>query len=228
MLDFVKDISTAVLGAAAGIGPLVIPAIVAAVVLLVLFARNSYRLFRVALPFLAALAGSYIGAALLGGILKDSVPAATDFVNPIYIAGGVVALVLGLLCAKFHKLTMFLVGAGLGALFVDGIVKGILWSFDFVNNIAESVPGGRTGSVVMIVGMIILAACAIVCALLLLKFFKAVYVFITSVVVYVVVFAIPAIFVFASVSFAPIAVLACAGLGVIVGLFNIKLQYSRA
>ncbi len=227
-MDFVKDISTKVLDATANLGALVIPEIVASVVLLVLFARNSYRLFRVALPFMAALAGSYIGAGLLGGFVKDTVPAIADFINPLYVAGGIVALLLGLLCAKFHKLTMFLIGAGLGVLFIDELIKGILWGFKFVNDIAEAVPGGRNGNFVKVVGIIILVGCAIVTAVLLLKLFKLLYVFITSVVVYAAAFALPAIFIFANASFAPIAVVACAGLGVIFGLFNIKLQYKRA
>lgn len=227
-MDLVKNISSAVLDLASKLGALVIPAIIAAVVLLVLFARNSYRLFRVALPFMAALAGSYIGAGLLGELIEKNVPAIADIANPYYIAGGIAALVLGLICAKFHKLTMFLIGAGLGVLYVDALLKGFLWTLGFVNNMAESVPGGRTGDVVKFVGIAILVGCALACAILLLKLFKLVYVVITSVGVYAVVFALPAIFIFANASFAPIAVLACAGLGVVVGLFNIKLQYKRA
>lgn len=227
-MDFVKDISIAVREAVAGLGPLVIPAIIAAVVLVVLFAKNSYKLFRIGLPFLAALAGSYIGAGLLGGLVKDALPAVADIFNPHYVAGGLVALVLGLLCAKFHKLTMFLVGAGLGVLFIDELVKGLLWSLDFVVKTAESVPGGREGDVVKIVGIVILALCALVSAIILVKFFKGIYILVTAVGGLVVAAAVPAIFIFANTNFAEIAVIACAAIGLIFGIVNVCKQMKKA
>ena len=226
-MDFVKDISIAVRTAVAPIGPLVIPAIIAAVVLLVLFAKNSYKLFRVGLPFVAALAGAYIGAGLLGDIIKTNVPVIGDFVNPLYLAAGVVALVLGLLCAKFHKLTMFIIGAGIGVVAIDGLVKGLLWNMDFVNNIVDSV--GGTGSItVAIVGVIILVICALLCALILKKFFKGIYILVTAIGGLVIAAALPAIFIFANTGIAEIAVIACAVIGLIFGIVNVCKQLKNA
>ena len=212
----IKEIITAVQGIAAGIKPalLLIPAVIAIVVLLSAFAKNSYKLFRIALPFIVALAGGYVGAGLLGSTVDAMLPGLG-----YWIAGIVSALVLTGICSKFHKLSMFVIGAAIGVLVVDGLVKGVLWKLDLVNNIAESVPGGREGTVVAIVGFVILAICTLVCAKLLAKRFKAIYTLLTSVVCMVVAAALPAILVLGSMEVVgEIAVIACAVIGLIAGI----------
>lgn len=224
----IKQIIDAVIGLAADLqlGLLVIPVVFALSFALILFAKNSYKCFRVALPLLAAFAGAYIGAGLLGPIVKGIAP---DLGSAcIWIPGLVVAVVLGGLCTKFHKLTMAIVGLGIGALALDIVVKGLLWKLDFVNNLADKMPGGRSGVVVAIVGMIILVACAVLCAIVLVKFFRGIYIILTSIAAYVLALGLPAIFVFSTTAFAEIAVIALAALGLILGIVTTVKQFKNA
>jgi hypothetical protein len=208
------------------LGLLVIPVVFAISFALIVFAKNSYKCFRVALPLLAAFAGAYIGAGLLGPIVKDMAP---DLGSAcVWIPGLLVALILGGLCTKLHKLTMTLVGLGLGALAIDGLVKGILWNLDFVNNMAENAPGGKGGALVAIVGMIILAACAVVSAIILVKFFRGIYIILTSIACWVIALALPAIFIFSTTAFAEIAVIALAVIGLLFGIKTTVKQFKNA
>ena len=208
------------------LGLLVIPVVFALSFALIVFAKNSYKCFRVALPLLAAFAGAYIGAGLLGPIVKGIAP---DLGSAcIWIPGLLVAVVLGGLCTKLHKLTMTIVGLGLGALAIDVLVKGLLWKLDFVNNLAEKAPGGRSGAFVAIVGMIILAGCAVVGAILLNKFFKGIYIIFTAIASYVIALALPAIFIFSTTAFAEIAVIALAVVGLIIGIVCTVKQFKAA
>ena len=215
-MEFVTKISTTVLEAVAKmeLGILVIPAVIIVVLALGLFAKHSYKLFKFALPVAGALIGSYIGAGTLGKMVADAVPALANIIQPYYLIGIVVGLVLALIVGKHVKLTIFLVGAGLGWIIVSEIVKSFLLGIDFVYNLAVS-----SGLLVTnIVGYIIAALVTILCAVLLKKFFKGIYILVTSIGGTVVAAALGAIFLFNGTSIAEIAVIACAVLGLIFGI----------
>lgn len=222
----IKEIITAVQGVVTGLNIkpalLVIPVAIALSMALILFAKNSYKLFKFALPVFAALAGAFIGAGMLGGMLAG-VP------GGYWIAGGVAALVIGFLCSKLHKLTMFIVGAGLGAVVVDVLVKNLLWKLDFVHTIAESVPGGKAGMIVTVVGFIILAVCALVCAKILSKYFRGIYIILTSVVFTLVAVVLPVILAFGALeTIGEIAVIAAAVIGLFFGIKTAVKQFKLA
>ncbi len=209
-----NTISESVLALGADLGGFIIPVAIAVAIALVLFARNSYKLFRFALPVFAALAGAYIGAGLLGKPLATAVPALANVVNPYYLVGGVVGIVLGLLCAKLHKPVMFVVGAGLGYLVVGELAKTAILKLQITKDIIDATDTFMHRAV----GVAICVICLIVCAIILLKFFKPIYIVVSSVGGVIVAFSVLAIFAFAGTSIAPYALLAAAALGLLVGI----------
>ena len=225
MIKQIIDVATE-LAANLKLGLFIVPVVFAISFALIVFAKNSYKCFRVAFPLLAAFAGAYIGAGLLGPVVADIAPGLES--AAYWIPALLVASVLGSLCTKFHKLTMCIIGLGIGAVVIDKFLKGVLWGFDFITEWAENAPGGRSGSTVALVGVIILAACAILGAILLVKFFRGIYIILTSVVCYVLALTLPALFVFSTFAFAEIAVIVCAVIGLILGITTTVKQIKRA
>lgn len=217
----IAQIIDAVLGLGANLGVLVIPVALIAVIALGLFAKNSFKLFKLVLPLLGAAIGAYLGAGLLGKTIADAVPGLAKVIHPIYLVAIVFALIVSLIVSKHVKFTIFLVGAGVGYILIAEIVKGLLLKIPFVVDTAV-----KSGIVIThVVGFIIAIAVTLLCAIVLKKFFKVVYIIATSIAGMVASAGIAAIFLFASTTIAEIAVLASAVLGLILGIVAAVKQF---
>lgn len=213
-MPFVSDISSAVLGFANDFKFLAIPVVIAAVIGLVLVARYSYKLLGVLIPLLGATIGAYIGAGLLGGVIDKAIPAIAEFINPTYLVGIVIAVILAFVCAKYYNFTLFLVGGGIGYIVIAKLIKSVLIPLALVQDTAKA-----AGALVTdIVGLLISIGCGVVLAILVMKYFKQIFTVLTSVVGVAVAAGLAAMFVFANSSIADYAVVGGAALGAIVGI----------
>ena len=219
----IAEIIKFVLDLTADLGILVVPVALIAVIALGLFAKNSFKLFKFVLPLLGAAIGAYFGAGLLGKTIATAVPGLAEIIQPVYLVAIVFALIVALIVAKHVKFTIFLVGAGLGYIIIAELVKTLLLNFDFVRNTAIS-----AGIVIThVVGYIIAIAVAVLCAILLKKFFKPIYIIATSIAGMVAAAGVGAIFLFANTSIAEIAVLVCAVIGLVFGIVAAVKQFKN-
>ena len=213
-MPIVSDVSSAVLGFADKLSFFVIPAAIAIVVALFLFAKYSFKLLGVLLPLLGATIGAYIGADLLGGLIGKAIPAIADFINPAYLVGIVIAVILAFVCAKYYNFTLFLVGGGLGYIIIGAFVKSLLIPLDVVQDTAKA-----AGALVTdIVGLSISIVCGVVLAIVVMKYFKQIFTVVASAAGVAAAVALAAIIIFAKTTIIDYALIAGAAIGLIVGI----------
>ncbi len=207
-----EKIISAVLGLGDKLGAFVIPVAIAAVVLLALFARYSYKCFRFALPVLAGVAAAFIAFSAVRDLVTGS--SISDLINIEYVAGAVVGLAIAGICVKLHGLAMLLLGAGVGYVALGGLVRETLLGVDYIYGLA--VAAGSTVST--IIGVAISLICLAVCAFIFKKLFKAIYVLVTSIGGMAAACGIAAVFIFANTSIAELTLLVALVIGAVVGL----------
>ncbi len=218
-----EKISNLVLDLASKLGSWTIPAAIAAVIVLVLFASNSYRLFKFVLPILAAVAGGYLGAVSLGKLVYDSLPGITNIINPVYLVGAIVGIICGLICAKFHRFSMLVIGAALGYTIISRFVKDVVLSFQITQDTINA-----TDHITHVtVGMIICIVCLILTAIVLVKFFKPLYIVLTSVGCIFIAFVLSSVLIFVNTAIANIALIAGLILGLLVGIRVAVIQFEK-
>ncbi len=206
------------------LGILAIPVSVLAVVVLIFLAKRSYRIFNFLLPILAGVAGAFIGIASVRGLGKIA-PSLKEIPNLGLIVGIIFGIILALICIKRRGFAMVLVGAGIGAVLLGDVLKSWLESFDYIKGIA-----GATGNMVSyIIGAIISIICLIIGAFIFKKFFKAIYIILTSIGCSVVAFAFVGALAFGKLDdVSNVALLICIVIGLIYGLVACVKQFKRA
>jgi hypothetical protein len=220
ILNNLMTVGHQIMGVGAKLEGFLIPAVILGAIALLVFARYSFRLFRIVLPIAGIVLGSTAGASLVAPLLAKYVPVVGEFINPFYLAGIVIALVLAVFCFKFYNFTVLLIGASLGFIVVARLVKDVLLSLAVTKQIIATV----SPAVVSVVGIAIAVVCLIVTAIIVRKFFKPLYILLTSTGASVLALGVAAMFIFATTDFTVIATLAAAGVGVIVGLVLTGIQ----
>ena len=206
ILDFGTTLSEA-------LGMFFVPVILLSAIALVLFARNSYKLLKFVLPIAGMAAGAAIGATYVAPLLDKAVPVLSQYVSPVYLTAAVLGLVLGLLCVKYHTFAVLLITATVSYLFLGRIVKDLLLSIPFILQIANDVIRMKSYTV----GIIVCIITTIIVTFLVHRYFKKVYVFVTSIGVCAATLGIAAVLVFQPTDFTTYAAMAATALGLVVG-----------
>lgn len=206
--------SNKILGLGEKLGAYIIPAVILGAIALLLFAKNSYRLFKFVLPLAGVALGAIAGASLLTPYLNLYLPVVANYVNPFYLTGLVSALVIAFFCFRFHNFTVIVIGASVGFVVVGRIAKNILLSFPLVSQLATTLPP----VVVYAVGTAIGILCMVVCAVVIKKYFRGFYILTTSIGGAVVALGAAALFIFATTTYLMYAVLGAVALGTLIGI----------
>lgn len=216
-MEMVNLLRTQILGISAQIGEVLdmffIPCLLLGAIALMVFARYSYRLLKFVLPIGGIVIGAIVGAALVGPIVETSLPAVVEYVNPFYLSAIVLAAVLGVICWKYHTFAILLIAVLSGYVVVGRVVKDFLLSLPFINAIANDVIRLKS----FIVGVIICAICTVIVAFLVKRYFKIIYVIVTSIGVAAAALGFVATVFFATTSIATYASLGAAALGALIG-----------
>lgn len=217
-MEMVNEIITKILDFSAQfsekLGMFFIPAVIFATVALVLFAKYSYKLLKIVLPLAGMAAGAVLGASFVAPFVEKTFPVVGEYISPFYLAALVLAAILGGLCVKYHTLAVLLVGACSGYLFLGRIMKDLLLSLPFIQHIAFDVIRLKS----YVVGVIVCTITMVIFTFLVKRYFKKLYVFVTSVGVATATLGIAAVLLFASTSFVTYAALAGAAIGLIAGM----------
>ena len=221
-MEIVKKISEAVLPVGEKLDILLVPAIMLTVALLFIFARYSYRLFKILLPLTCIVVGSMLGSTVIGPMIEKAFPSITGYVNPAYIGGFACAGIIAFLCIKLIKLAIIVTGAGVGYHFISGIVHNLLRSTKFVSEILVN----TELSTAVFFSTILTILSIIVTVVLFHFFFKIIYILSTSIAGGAAALGIIAIFMFANTAIAETAVLVAAGIGAFIGLIFATKQIS--
>lgn len=193
---------------------LVIPVVIIAAIALMAFARHSFKLFKVVLPFAGIVAGYVAGSHFIGDLLAKYAPAVGEHIDPYLLAGLVVAAAAAFFCIKFPIVSIFLIGGTAGYILIGRLAKDILLAIPFVHAIATSVERPKS----MAVGIIISVVCMIVTAFIVKKYFKTIYIMATSIGCSMLALGGAAIFLFESTSFTTYATIVALSIGAIIGL----------
>lgn len=213
-----------------------IPAVILGAIALLVFSRYSYKCFKIVLPVAAIILGSTFGVSLiqtvletdlvkqnLGNVMESVNAVVGQFINPLFLAGIVIAIILAIFCFKFTNFTVLLLGASAGYVLLGRVAKDFILSFDFVTSIVQNTD--RT--IVAIVGILVGVLCMLVCAFLVNKFFRPIYIVVTSVGAAAAALGLAAMFAFATTDFTVYATLAGAGVGTIVGIILSSIQFNE-
>ena len=217
-MEMVNDISAKILGFGAQIsgtlGMFFIPVVIISALALVLFAKYSYKFLKVVLPIAGMGVGAFAGATYVAPLIDKYLPVVGQYINPVYLCAIVLAAVLGLLCVKYHTFAILVVGAACGYLFLGRIVKDLLLSIPFVLHIANDVIRLKSYTV----GVIICAITMVIFTFIVKRYFKKVYVIVTSFGVATATLGIAAVLIFQSTSIATYAAIAGTAIGAIAGM----------
>lgn len=195
------------------LGVFVFPVVIIAAAALLIFARYSYRCFRVVLPVSGVVLGSVVGMNITGYLLGLIGTELTLPIDPKYIVGIVLATILGLLCFRFQRLAVFLAGGGLGYMVVGKAVAGFVKQFPFI----QAVENTTNTSIVETVDIVVCIILAVICAFIVNKYFKPVYIFVTTIGASIFALAVLTVLLFQGSAIVDIAAMVAAGIGLVVG-----------
>ena len=213
-MEIVKQIAATLLPLGDKLGAFLIPTLILAAAILFLFARYSYKFFKVLVPLAGILLGSVVGANLITPLLVKSFPEISTYFNPAYLVGFVFAGIIALLCIKLLKLAIVITGAACGYLFMSGIVHNLLRATKFVSDILLNTDMDTA----IFFSTILTILCIIVTVVLFHFFFKTIYILATSIGGGAAALGLAAVFMFANTPVAESAILIAAGVGGFIGL----------
>ena len=193
-MPVIQQILDIIATATDAVGVFVFPLSIILSLALIVFARYSYRCFRIVLPVAGVALGAYAGMTLTDFFLGMNEAETAYAVEPKYIVGIVLAIVLGILCAKLHSFAVLLAGAGIGYAIIGPIVTGFFKLFPFV----QIVESATDPAVVETVDMIVWLICMTVCGYLIHRFFKPIYLFATAIVPAVAAIVVPVVLILAN------------------------------
>ena len=216
-MEMVHEISAKLLDlsaqAGAFLGVFFMPCVVICAFMLLAFAKNSYKLLKVALPLGGATIGAMCGAALIAPLVEKYAPAVASYINPFYLCALVLAAVLALLCFKYHTFAILIIGAASGFVVVGRVAKDILLAIPFIKTIADDVIRLKS----YVVGVIVCIIAMVVFTFLVHRYFKKFYVFVTTVGVAAATLGACGVLFFATTTIAEYAGIVGAVLGALVG-----------
>lgn len=221
-MEIVKEISAEIIKIGAHLGAFVVPAVILCAIGLILLAKYSYKLFKIVIPIVGIILGSILGVVLLGPVF-EKIPGIYGIINPYYLAAFLCAAVLAVFCFKFKKFTVLLIGASAGYLVLGRIIKDVLLGIPFIWQLAETTERAIT----LPVGILICVLCMIVTALLVKKFFRGLYIIVSTIGFAAAGLGLAAIFIFQGTSIAEYATLGGLGLGAIIGLVFCAQQFGE-
>lgn len=221
-MEIVQKISAPILEFGDKFATYLIPALIVLPILLILFARFSYSIFKFVLPIAGAVAGYFAGAKYLTQFVEKYFTG-YKFIKPEYVAGAACALVLLILCCKGRKTAILLGGAGVGYLVVGNMVIDLLNKNSFMNEVLTNTPDDKKTMFLFMISVV----CSLVVMYLFHKLFNFIYIYATSIASAAAALALPAIFLFNKFGNLEIGVLVCAGIGAFIGLIFGCIQHSR-
>ena len=217
-MEIVNDISKQIIDLCAPVsgflGMFFIPCVILAALLLLLFSKVSYRLLKIVLPLSATVLGAISGAGLIAPYVESAYPQIAEYADPTYVCMGVLAVVIALISFKSHTSAVLLVGACVGYEFIGRLAKDLLLSIPFILRIANDVIRLKSYTV----GVIVCIIAMVVCAFLVHKYFKRLYVIVTSVGVSVAAVGAACALCFANTTFLATATLVGALVGLVIGM----------
>ncbi len=216
-MEFIQEVSAKLLEFGESIGGIAVaaPLSILAAIILLLFARFSYKLFKIVLPIAASLIVAIAGAEHLASVITSSFPEVEGQINPVLLSIIILAVTVLIVSIIFRKLAIILIGAGVCALVVPAVVFPAMRGNEFVGNVLVNLD---MDTAVLFAGVFTVILTLVVIYVL-YKFVNNVYVLATSVAASVAALAIPTVFLFASFSFAPTATFAAIVIGAMIGLW---------
>ena len=221
-MEIVQKISAPILEFGNKFEAYLIPALILLPILLILFSRFSYSIFKIVFPIAGALAGYFAGEKFLTQVVEKFFQG-YEFIKPEHVAGAACALVLFILCLAGRKTAILAIGACVGYLVVGKIAIDALCKIGFMQEVLNNTPEDKKTIFLFMIS----AICACVVMYLFHKLFKVIYIYGTSIVSAVAAFAVPAIFVFNKLGNLEMATLVAAGIGALLGLLFGRIQHSR-
>ena len=221
-MEIVQKISAPILEFGDKYATYLIPALILLPILLILFSRFSYSIFKLIFPIAGAAVGYYAGSKFLTQVVEKFF-IGYEFIKPEHVAGAACALVLFVLCCKGRKTAILLIGAAVGYLVVGNIVADLLNKNSFMNEVLTNTPDDKRTMFLVMISVV----CSLVVMYLFHKLFNFIYIYSTSIAAAVAAFAVPAIFLFNKFGNLEIGVIVCAGIGVLIGLIFGGIQHSR-
>ena len=102
------------------------------------FAKNSLKVYRVALPLAAIIFGSWAAARICTRIINYFFPSMVEYIDPAYLSGIAAAVVLAFFCIKYYRFATIALGAGVGFVFLVPVVALFFKTSDIVMTIVGS------------------------------------------------------------------------------------------
>jgi hypothetical protein len=221
-MEIVDKISALVLEYGDKLGSYLIPALIALPIVLILFSRFSYNIFKFVFPIAGAVAGYFAGAKFLTAFVEKYFTG-YKFIKPEYVAGAACALVLLIFCFKARKTAMLAIGATVGYLVIGKIAIDALNMIPFMNQVLTNTPEDKRTMFYFMIS----ALCAIILMCICYRYFNALYIYSTSIAAAAAAIAVPAIFVFEKIPAPDFALPICAGVGAFIGFIFGCIQHSR-
>ena len=222
-MDIFKKVNDTVLGLGLEekLGAFLIPALVLASLVLLFFARHSFKLFKIGLPLLGLAAGYFAGYKYLGKIVAEKLPEVAKTADPAVVAGVACALVLAIICLKMRTLTVLAIGVCVGYAFVGETVITLLRKLSLVKDILGNVDMKTAVTLAAILSVI----CAAVTMVILKKFFNLFYIAVTSIGCAMAALIIPAIFLASAFNLPFITITLASDIGAFIGFIFFVKQY---
>ena len=212
-MPIVEKISELLATVSNTIGIFVFPLVIVLSAALLIFARYSYRCFRIVLPISGVALGAMVGANVTDILVKTFAIEVSLPVDLKYIVGIVIAAALGFFCFKFHRLAVLVSGACLGYIVIGRIVKDFLLLFPFVQLVAS----GTEPKLIALVAAVVCIICMLVTAYFVDKFFKPVYLLVTTIGGAVLALLVPTVLMFTNPAIVGTAALVAAIIGLVAG-----------
>lgn len=221
-MEIVDKISAFVLEYGNKLGAYLIPVLIALPILLILFSRFSYSIFKFVFPIAGAVAGYFAGAKFLTALVEKYFTGYM-FIKPEHVAGAASAFVLLIFCFKGRQVAMLAIGGIVGYLVIAKIAIDGLNKIPVMNEILTNTPDDKRTMFYVMISVL----CALVLMCLCNKFFNILYIYSTSIASATAAIAVPALFIFEKVSVPDMALYICAGVGAFIGLIFAFIQHSR-
>ena len=220
-MPIVQQMSGLLTSISGPLGVFVFPVVIIAAAALLIFARYSYRCFRVVLPIAGVVLGSIVGMSITDFLIATfAIDTSALPIAPEYIVGIVLAAALGIFCFKFNRFTVLLAGGGLGYVVVGSAVVEFFKLFPFVQAVESTTEASTVETVDMIVALI----CMVVCAYFVNKYFKTAYIFVTTIGVSIVALAFVAVLLFQNSAIVDTAAIVGAVCGLVTGIVFYGIQ----
>ncbi len=215
-MEFIQEVSAKLLEFGESIGGIAVaaPLAIVAAIVLILFARFSYKLFKIVLPLLTGIIAAIAGSEYLASIIEANFPTVKDQINPVLLSIVAIAVAVTFICFIFRKLPTIVLGVSISYLTIPTYIFPAMRKIEFVAEVLVNLDMETAVLFATVIGFIITA----IAILILYKLLNHIYVLVTSVAVSVVALAVPAIFLFASFPFAATATFAAIVIGAMIGL----------